>query len=450
MNPVLEALDSQGDSEAMLCGRTSSSYRELTARRADWVQRLRREGVGAGRVVALRADFGVESVAALLALCQLKAITVPLSSVPRRTMQEFLGISGAEFLIELPGSGATGGITVIGTGAGSGADNVLYNTLRRAGNAGLVLFSSGTTGQSKASVLDLDRLAGGHLGRRRKPRRTMAFLSFDHIGGLNTLLHSLAHGGTVITTPARTPDRVLRVVQEARVQVLPTTPTFLTMCLIGDKIKDYDLSGLEVITYGTEPMPEHTLRTLHRQLPGVRLKQTYGLSELGIMPTRSKSDDSAWVKLGGEGFEYKIVDGILWVKSDKAMLGYLNAPYSFDPDGFFNTQDQVESDGEYVRILGRRSEIINVAGLKVYPNEVESTILEIPGVAEVTVSARPNPVTGHVVHARVKPEPGHSPTVLGELVRAHCRARLAEYKVPVFVELSEAEHHSARFKKTRA
>ncbi len=222
------------------------------------------------------------------------------------------------------------------------------------------------------------------------------------------------------------------------------------MCLIGQKLKAYDLSSLEVITYGTEPMPEQTLRKLHTELPNVRLKQTYGLSELGIMSTKSRSNDSLWVKLGGAGFDYKVIDGVLWVKSDKAMLGYLNAPYSFDDDGYFNTQDQVEVDGDYVKILGRRSEIINVGGLKVYPNEVESVILEVPNVADVTVSGRKNPVTGQVVQARIKPVEGYSAVDLEKAVVRHCGNRLEEYKVPVHIEISEDEHHSERFKKVRA
>ena len=94
------------------------------------------------------------------------------------------------------------------------------------------------------------------------------------------------------------------------------------------------------------------------------------------MPTRSKSSASSWLRLGNDGFEHKIVDNVLWVRSKSAMLGYLNAPSPFDEEGWMNTQDLVEVDGEYIRILGRKSEIINVGGEKVYPQEVEDVILE--------------------------------------------------------------------------
>jgi acyl-CoA synthetase (AMP-forming)/AMP-acid ligase II len=156
------------------------------------------------------------------------------------------------------------------------------------------------------------------------------------------------------------------------------------------------------------------------------------------------------VKLGGAGFEYRITDGILWIRSEMAMLGYLNAPAPFDDEGFFNTQDAVETDGDYVRILGRRSEIINVAGEKVYPSEVENVLLEIPNIAEATVSGRPSHITGMVVKATVKlAEPADERDVVRE-IRAHCRKRLEAFKVPVVVEVSDADQHSDRFKKIRS
>lgn len=94
------------------------------------------------------------------------------------------------------------------------------------------------------------------------------------------------------------------------------------------------------------------------------------------------------MKVGGAGTETKITGGTLWVRSESAMLGYLNAPSPFDEDGWYDTGDQVETDGEYIRILGRKSEIINVGGEKVFPAEVESVFLEIPNVRDVLITGR--------------------------------------------------------------
>lgn len=90
--------------------------------------------------------------------------------------------------------------------------------------------------------------------------------------------------------------------------------------------KKFDLSSLQTVTYGTEVMPESTLKRFHALYPNIKLQQTYGLSEVGILRSKSKSSDSLWVKVGGEGFETRIVDGLLEIKAKSAMLGYLNAP----------------------------------------------------------------------------------------------------------------------------
>jgi acyl-CoA synthetase (AMP-forming)/AMP-acid ligase II len=131
------------------------------------------------------------------------------------------------------------------------------------------------------------------------------------------------------------------------------------------------------------------------------------------------------------------------------MLGYLNAPSPFSEDGWFNTGDAVEVDGEYIRILGRRSEIINVGGEKVYPVEVEHVLLGMPNVADVSVAGEPNPITGQVVSARFKPIVPEDLTQFRKKVRAYCATRLAPYKVPVRIPLAGEELYSKRLKKMR-
>jgi len=324
----------------------------------------------------------------------------------------------------------------------------LLRQLKERGAPGLILFSSGSTGESKASVLDFDRL----LAKFDTPRpayRTLVFLLLDHIGGINTLFHALCYGGTIVAARERSPDAVCDAIAAHRIQLLPTTPTFLRLLLIADCLGRHDLSSLELITYGTEPMPPSTLAAARHALPGVRFKQTYGFSELGILPTRSRDSGSVWLKLGNAGFEHKIVDSILWLRSASAMLGYLNAPSPFDADGWFNTQDLVERDGEYIRILGRKSELINVGGLKVHPTEVENILLELDNIKDVTVRGQPNPVTGEVVAARITTLVPEDVEALKRRVRLFCQGRLERYKMPAVIDVVEEEHHGARFKKTR-
>ena len=250
------------------------------------------------------------------------------------------------------------------------APSILFmRSLRSEGHPGLVLFSSGSSGLCKAAVHDLVRLLEKYQVRRHR-WRTVPLLLFDHIGGLNTLFYTLANGGCLVIPEGRSPDAVLAAVAQHRVELLPTSPTFLNLMLLSEAHRRHDLGSLQTITYGTEPMPETTLRRLRRLLPNVQLRQTYGMSEVGILSCQSKDSDSLWLKLGGQEVQTRVVDGILEIKSRSTMLGYLNAPSPLTDDGWLVTGDAVEQQGEYYRILGRQSDLINVGGRKVYPAEV--------------------------------------------------------------------------------
>ena len=263
------------------------------------------------------------------------------------------------------------------------------------------------------------------------------------------MFHTLSNGGAVIAVDDRTPDRVCELIERFGADLLPTSPTFLNLLLVGHAHERYDISSLRVITYGTEPMPQSTLDRLSAAFPNVKIQQTYGLIELGVLRAKSKDRQSLWVRIGGEGYETRVRHGLLEIKARSAMLGYLNAPSPFTDDGWFMTGDAVEVEGDYFRILGRKSELINVGGEKVYPAEVESVLQELDNVREVTVFAEPNAITGNIVCARarlVEPEP--LPAFTARL-KTHCRGRMERFKIPVRVEIVESVLFNDRFKKAR-
>jgi long-chain acyl-CoA synthetase len=410
------------------------TFRALAEAAAEWQRRLDGIGMAAGASVALVGDFSPDACALMLALFARRAVAVPLRTPT--TFHREIACVGTVIELDPP--------RIQRYAAG---DHPLLAQLREQKTPGLVLFSSGSTGAAKASLLDLGRLLQRHR-EPRPPRTTLAFLQLDHIGGLNTLFHTLATGGTAVFCDARDPDSVCQAIARHRVQLLPTTPTFLRMLLISGAHHRHDLSSLALATYGTEPMPASTLASLHAELPGVALKQTYGLTELGILPTQSRGD-SLWLKVGGPGYETKIVSGTLWIRAATAMLGYLNAPSPFDAEGWFNTQDAVEVDGDYLRILGRASELINVGGEKVYPAEVESVLLQAANVSAAVVYGRRNPVTGQVVVARVTTTVPEDPGALRIRLLLFCRTRLAPFQVPALIEVSEGPLHGERFKTRR-
>jgi acyl-CoA synthetase (AMP-forming)/AMP-acid ligase II len=399
----------------------------------------------AGTIAALRGDYSPKIVAALLALVDRGAIVVPLSPAAAAQEAEFLDIAEVQAVWSFPPD--AGGALMLDRRAVT-PSHPLFAQLAQRDHPGLVLFSSGSTGKSKAALHDFARL----LDKFKTPRRgmvTLTFLMIDHIGGINTLFHVLSNAGTVVVSPSRDPHVVCATIAAQEVELLPTSPTFLNLLVLSEAYNHYDLSSLKLITYGTEMMPERTLAKISEILPHVTLQQTYGLSEVGILRSKSERPDSLWVRVGGEGFETKVVDGTLWIKAQSAMLGYLNAPSPFDAEGWLNTGDLVEVKGDYIRFLGRTTEIVNVGGQKVYPAEVENVLMEIPNVRDVTVSSAPNVITGNMVVARFNLIEPEDFTSFKKRVREFCRGRLDPFKIPARMEIVQKDQFSGRFKKMR-
>jgi len=419
------------------------TYEWVLNRYRYWSQKLTNQGVKPGTTTIVEADFSPNSVALLLALIERGCIFVPITSSVESKKDEFIEIAEGETLVRIDKED-----NVTFEDLPFKAHHPIYEKLQKSEHPGLVLFSSGSTGKSKASVHDITSILE-KFKIKRHSLSTITFLLYDHIGGFNTLLYTLSNAGLIVTINDRSPDSVLKAVEKYKVELLPTSPTFINLILISEAYKRADISSLRTVTYGTEPMPENTLKRFNQLFPNIRLLQTYGLSEVGILRSKSKSSDSLWVKVGGEGFETRVIDGMLEIKAKSAMLGYLNAPSPFTKDGWFVTGDSVEVDGEYIKILGRKSEIINVGGEKVYPQEVENIILQLDDIAEVVVYGEKNPIVGNIVCARVRLSKEIDEKRIVNLIKSHCSMHLQRFKVPVKVNFDSREQHSGRFKKMR-
>lgn len=432
-----------GDVDALIWRDEAYSYSYLLKQVDRWNQSLDEAGVEEGTVVAVEADFSPSAIALMLALIERNCVFVPLSSSVDAKKSEFREVAQVEAIVSIDDDDQS---EISKTGVT--ATHKIITALKEKRHPGLTLFSSGSTGKSKAAVHDIVPM----LEKYKVPRhslRTITFLLFDHIGGVNTLLYNLSNAGCVITVVDRTPETVCKAIQDYQVELLPTSPTFINLILVSEAYTKYDMSSLKTVTYGTEVMPESTLERFHALFPETRLLQTYGLSEVGILRSKSRSSNSLWVKVGGEGFETRIVDGLLEIKAKSAMLGYLNAPSPFTDDGWFITGDAVEVDGEYIKILGRKSELINVGGEKVYPAEVESVLQMMEGVEEVVVNSEPNPLTGNIVVARVRISTGESLGEFRKRMRTYCKGKLSRFMIPQKVVIADKELHGDRFKKMR-
>jgi acyl-CoA synthetase (AMP-forming)/AMP-acid ligase II len=441
---VLNRMAGYGARPAIDAGGRELSYTAFLELVSDWNVRLHEHGIGEGSVVAVLGEFSPQTCALFFALIRARAIAVPFTKAVHAELDRFMEIAGVEYSIVVDAGDAATVRAVDGF-----RRNALIEAFLAERMPGLVVFTSGSTGEPKGILHNLENVMKKFV-TERPGWRSILFLLMDHFGGFNTFLGAFAYGGAAVCVADRSPEAVCEAIQRGRATLLPTTPTFINLLIASNVYRSYDLSSVRMITYGTEVMPEATLAKVHRIFPNAQIKQTYGLSELGVLRSKSESDASLWVKIGGDGFEVKIVDDVLWVRSEANMVGYLNAPSPFDGEGWMCTGDHVETKGDYMRIAGRKSDLINVGGQKVFPAEVETVLLEAPNVREATVYGGPHPIMGQVVLARIslaEPEPAESVT---ERLRAHCVKRLQKFKVPVrFTVVAEGAQHSDRFKKVR-
>ena len=429
--------------EAIVWHGQSYNYAWLTDRVTYWVDRFTSEGIRPGDVTLLQGDFSPNSVAILLALIEKNCICVPLNAERVHERDVLADIALVSWIVEIDEKDL-----VIITRRQEKQGHELYDLLKRMDHPGIVFFTSGSTGVSKVVVHDLAKLLAKYQVRRHD-FRTLAFLLFDHIGGFDTLLYVLSNGSTLVIPESRMPEAVCRAIQRHYVEVLPVSPSFLNLLLLSEAYTMYELSSLKYITYGAEVMPAGTLAKCAGVFSGVTFLQKYGTTEIGTMRSKSEQQDSVWVKIGGEGYEWRVVDGILQVKCDSAMLGYLNAPSPFTSDGWFMTGDAVEQNGDRLRILGRKSDLINVGGQKVYPAEVEEVICEMDGVADVTVYGEKNQLLGSIVCAKVKLARPEHVEEFSRRLRVYCKDRLDKYKIPMKIALSDDLQFDARSKKMR-
>lgn len=434
-----------GSLPAIVWNNNQLDYTEFVGLINDWKLRLLKLGVGRGTVCSVLGEFSPKSCALFFALMKMGSIIVPLTKSIAVESERFKHISGVQVSFEFfEDDSFSSKIEDLYP------ENLLIKEFRATKNSsGLVVFSSGSTGEPKGILHDCECVMRKFL-RQRKGWRTILFLLMDHFGGFNTFLAAFAYGGVAVCVHERDPSAICGTIQSSHATLLPTTPTFINLLIASRAYLSFDLSSIKLITYGAEVMPSSTLSKLKTIFPNAALKQTYGLSEVGVLRSKSENDESLWVKIGGDGFEVKIHEDILWIRSEANMVGYLNAPSPFDADGWMCTGDQVEVDGDYMRIIGRKSEMINVGGQKVFPAEVEAILLEDKNVCEATVYGMKNPLMGHVVHAHVALFEQESVEDLTNRMRKHCNSKLAKYKIPVkFIIITSKQQHNERFKKIR-
>ena len=326
---------------------------------------------------------------------------------------------------------------------------VIIREMLELNKSGLILLSSGTTGVPKAVLHDSDKLLKKYIYSKKR-YTTIGLMLFDHIAGIDTLFYVLSSGGSLIIPQEKSIDNILTTLSQLSVEVLPASPSLIQLLLMDDRFNINYLSSLKVITIGSERINDNLNSRLQERFGGkVELIQKYGITEIGTPATITRDNDPRYIKFKSGLIDYKIDDNVLYIKSPSSMVGYLSPDQSIPFDGWFNTQDQVEVDGEWIKILGRVSDIINVGGQKVYPAEVESVLQSMDNVINVAVYGKCNLIMGSVVAAKVCLDSNETALEFKKRMREFCKDKLETYKIPSIVEIVDEVKISDRYKKVR-
>lgn len=321
-----------------------------------------------------------------------------------------------------------------------------------------ILYTSGTTGFPKGAIYSHKMLFWNSVNTTLSLSLSTHDLTINcapsfHTGGWNVLLVPLLHrGGTVGLLKKFDADRLLELMEQEACKLFFGVPTMLKMMGNSDLFADTDLSEMRYFIVGGEALPLEVIKKWHNK--GVRVRQGYGLTEVGPNITSLHQDD-AEIKIGSIGkpnfyVDYKVVDsqnipvspgevGELCLKGPMMTPGYWKNPGATGlaiRQGWFHTGDLVKEDEQgYLYVLDRMKSMFISGGENVYPAEVEKVLRQFPAIDEAAVIGVPDDQWGEVGKAYVSLKPGAS--LREEEIRAYCLRNLAKFKVPKYlVELA--------------
>lgn len=328
------------------------------------------------------------------------------------------------------------------------------------GDVACLLYTSGTTGFPKGAMIS----HANALFNAASCRRTLGYREDDvglvtlplfHVTALHSqLVALLALGAEVVIQRQYETRPMLELVARHGVTALFLVPAVYKLVTLRGDLAALDLSRVRLACYGGAPMDPATIQALGRLLPGVELHNCYGLTECSSLATvlpaedvlaRAESVGRAVPETRAEvrGPAGEVLPpgtaGELWLRGPHVVSGYWGAPEKTKAtmgDGWLRTGDvaRIDADG-FVFVLDRLKDMINRGGEKIFGLEVENVLYAFDGVQEAAVVGVAHPVFGEVPVAFLAPFPGVA--LDPERLRAHCAARLADFKVPVefrFVE----------------
>ena len=305
----------------------------------------------------------------------------------------------------------------------------------------VTILTSGSTGEPKAVQHTWESL---YRPVRKGPEncapRWLLTYRPNLYAGLQVVLQCFADRGTLAAADLdMDPHSIARLMCDASVQFVSATPSYWRRLLIFVDSALLRRVPLVQITLGGEVIDQPILDSLRHHFPTARLVHIYATTELGRC--FSVGDGFAGFPLHyldsplPDGTELSLREGELLVRSPNSMRMYDRlSPQQEAASNWFPTGDLAEIRNGRVQFVGRRTEMINVAGSKVYPLEVERVIRIIPGVADVRVFGKASSITGQMVGCEIVPAEGYNCDRLREEIRRTCRAKLSSHQQPRLIK----------------
>jgi acyl-CoA synthetase (AMP-forming)/AMP-acid ligase II len=324
------------------------------------------------------------------------------------------------------------------------------------GDLASILYTSGSTGHPKGVMLTYKHFDNPikcidyFLNLSDRDVALCGGVPFSHIGGLDYILLMLYFGVTLVVMERFSPGEFLKIIERHRVTIFWIVPAMYVAILSLKDYERFDLSSLRYAIVFGAPSSAVLLRRFHQLCPNAYLLNGWGMTETAapncILPSGTEKIESVgkfapWV-------EAKIVNdkgdtlpqgeqGELWVRGDFIMSGYYKEPQLtgevITEDGWLKTGDIAKFDKQgLLYIIGRKRDMIKVAGEIVFSPEVEEKIYRHPKVKEVAVIGVPDKLRGEVPKAFIVVKEGQNLDV--EELQSFLREHLAHFKLPRYFE----------------
>ena len=419
------------------------TYRDLWERAARVAGGLREAGIGSGDRVAIRHGNTLDWVLGFWGTQLAGGVVVPVNTrLAEPEVDYVISDSGAKVVL------------LADEALPDGAPYVAED--RELKDLAAIFYTSGTTGFPKGAMTTHENFLANieNVIRIRKPRngdpmRNLVSVPLFHVTGCNSqLLPTLSDGGTTIIMPVFDVQRFLRAIVEEGISVVTTVPAIFWYALTQPNVHEFDLSKVELATYGGAPIAPSLVGEIKKAFGNARVGNGFGLTETSSVST-FLPHEYADTHADSVGFAVPTVDldvlepdpetgvGELLIRGANVVAGYWNkadATAETFVNGWLHTGDlaRVSPEG-FTYIVDRAKDMINRGGENVYSVEVENALAAAPGVFEVAVVGVPDEMMGEKVGAVLVPIPGTSLDV--GAVMAFARERLADFKVPQFVSV---------------